>query len=85
MKWQIVRNNNFSSRDIEYPGECSNFNERAILSIQLSGKQMCKSDLKLTFTPCIKECSLLKEKHEKNTACMISCSVLEEYKNSHDY
>ena len=85
MKWQPVRNENYSSRDIDYRGECLNFNESATLSIHLSGKQICKSDLQFTFIPCIKECSLLKEKNEKNTACMLSCSVFEEYKNSHDY
>ena len=37
MKWQPVRNENYSSRDIDYRGECLNFNESATLSIHLSG------------------------------------------------
>lgn len=85
MKWQPVRNENYYSRDTYYSGECLRFGESATLSIHLSGKQICKSDLQPTFTPHIKECSLLKEKNEKNTVCMFSCSVFEEYKNSHDY
>lgn len=85
MKWQSVRNENYSSRDTYYRGECPRFSENATLSIHLSGKQIGKSDLQLTFTPHIKECSLLKEKNEKNTACMLSCTIFEEYKNSHDY
>lgn len=40
MKWKPVRNENYSSRDIDYQGECSNFNESATLSIHLSGKQI---------------------------------------------
>ena len=85
MKWKPIRNENYSSRDTYCRGKCSIFNESATLSIYLSGKQICKSDLQPTFTPHIKECSLLKEKNEKNTACMLSCAVFEEYKNSHDY
>ena len=85
MKWQPVRNENYYSRDTYYPGECPRFGESATLSIHLSGKQMSKSDLQLTFTPRIKECSLLKEKNDKNTACTFSCPIFEAYKNSHDY
>ena len=85
MGWKPIRNENYSSRDIDYRGECPNFNESATLSIHLSGKKNGKFDSLLTFTPHIKECSLLKEKNVKNTACMLSCTVFEEYKNSHDY
>lgn len=85
MKWQPIRNKNYSSRDADHHGECPRFMERATLSIHLSGKQVCKSDLQFTFTPYIKECSLLKEKNDKNTICMLSCPIFEAYKNSHDY
>lgn len=85
MKWQYVRNKDYSSRDTYWRGECPRFIKSATLSIHLSGKQGRKSDLQLTFTPHIKECSLLKEKNDKNTACMLSCPVFEAYKDSHDY
>ena len=85
MKWKPIRNENYSSRDTYCRGRCPIFNESATLSIHLSAKQICKSDLQLAFTPRIKECSLLKEKDEKNTICMLSCAIFEEYKNSHDY
>ena len=85
MKWQPVRNKDYSSRDTYCQGECPRFIESATLSIHLSGKQICKSDLQLTFTPHIKECSLLKKKNDKYTSCMLSCPVFEAYKNSHDY
>ena len=85
MKWQPVRNKDYSSRDTYCGGNCPRFNENATLSIHLSGKKASQSDLQLTFTPHIKECSLLKERNEKSAACMLSCSVFEEYKNSHDY
>lgn len=85
MKWQPVKNKDCSSSDTYYRGECTKFNENATLFIHLSGKQCSKSDLQLTFTPHIKECSLLKEKSDKNTVCMLSCPVFEAYKNSHDY
>lgn len=85
MKWQPIRNENYSSRDTYCSGECPRFSENATLSIHLSGKQMSKSDSQLTFTPHIKECSLLKEKNDKNTACMLLCPIFKTYKNSHDY
>lgn len=85
MKWQLVRNKEYNSRDTHWRGECPRFIESATLAIHLSGKQGSKSDLQLTFIPYIKECSLLKEKNDKNTACMLSCPVFEAYKNSHDY
>lgn len=85
MGWQPVRNKDYSSRDTYCRGECLRFNENATLSIHLSGKSGSKSDLQLTFIPHIKECSLLKEKNDKNTACMLSCSVFKAYKNSCDY
>ena len=66
MKWQPVRNKDYSSRDTYCQGECPRFIESATLSIHLSGKQICKSDLQLTFTPHIKECSLLKKKNDKD-------------------
>lgn len=85
MKWQPVRNKDYSSRDTYCRGDCPRFNENATLSIRLSGKQASKSDLQLTFTSHIKECSLLKEKNDTNTACMLSCPIFEAYKSSHDY
>ena len=85
MKWQPIRNEDYSSRDTCWRGECPRFIESATLSIYLRGKQGSASDLQPTFTPHIKECSLLKEKNEKNTVCMLSCPVFEAYKNSHDY
>ena len=85
MKWQPVRNKSYSSRDDYYRGKCSRFKEITTLSIQLNGKQGSKFDLQLTYTPHIKECSLLKEKNDKNTACMLSCPVFKAYQNSHGY
>ena len=81
MKWQPERNKDYSSRDIDLKGECPRINESATLS----GRQGSTSDLQLTFTPYIKECSLLSEKNDKNIACMLSCPIFEAYKNSHDY
>ena len=85
MKGQPVRNKDYSSRDTYCRGNCPRFNENATLSIHLSGKQASKFDLQVTFIPCIKECSLLKEKNDTNTACMLSCPIFEAYKSSHDY
>lgn len=85
MKWQPVRNKDYRSRDTYCRGDCPRFNENATLSIRLSGKQASKSDLQPTFTPHIKECSLLKEKNDTNTVCMFSCPIFEAYKSSHDY
>lgn len=85
MKWQPVRNKYYSSRDTYWRGECPRFVENAMLSIHLGGKQGCVSDLQPTFVPHIKECSLLKEKSDKNTACMLSCPIFEAYKSSNDY
>lgn len=85
MKWQPVRNKDYSSYDDCCWGKCPRFVEDATLSIHLSGKLGSKSDLQLTFTPHIIECSLLKEKSEKNAVCMLSCPIFDAYKNSHSY
>lgn len=85
MKWQPVRNENYSFHDTYYRGKCPRFIESATLTIHLRGKQIGKSDLQLIFTPNIKEYSLLKEKNDKNTTCMLSCLIFEAYKNSHYY
>lgn len=85
MKWQPERNKDYSSRDIDLKGECPRINESATLFIHLSGNRRSKTDLMPTFTPHIKECSLLKEKNDKNTVCMLSCPIFEAYKNSHSY
>ena len=85
MKWQPIRNESYTSRDTDCRGEGPRFGESAMLSIHLSGKQGGKYDLQPTFTPYMKECSLLKEKGEKNTACTLSCPVFEAYKKSHSY
>lgn len=85
MKWQAVRNKNYSSYNDYCRGKCPRFIEDATFSIHLSGKLGSKSDLQLTFTPHIKECSLLKEKNEKNVVCMLSYSIIDAYKNCHSY
>ena len=85
MKWQPVRNKDYTSRDDCYRGKCPRFFEDATRFIHLSGKQSSKFDLQLIFTPHVKECSLLKEKNDKNTACMLSCPIFEAYKNGHSY
>ncbi len=85
MSWQIVRNKNYDSLDTYYKGHCPRFGETATLSIHLSGKIVSKYDLQPTFTPRFIECSLLNEKNEKDTACMLQCPCFEDYKNSHDY
>lgn len=84
MKWKPVRNESYNTRDTYHRGECPKYNETATVFIHLSGKQESRYDLQPTFTPYIKECSLLKEKGAKNTAC-VSCPVFEAYKNSHSY
>ena len=81
MKWQPIRNKDFYSRDTYCQGECPKFMESVTLSIHLSGKQESEHDLQPIFTPHIKECSLLKEKNDKNTMCMLSCPIFEAYKN----
>lgn len=85
MKYQPVRNKNYNSYDTYCLGKCPKFIENATLAIRISGKQGSKADLQLTFIPHLKECSLLKEKNDKDTTCMLSCPVFKEYKNSHDY
>ena len=85
MAWKIVRNKDYTSRDTYHRGECPRFKENATLSIHLSGKQVSKYDLQPSFFPQLKECSLLNEKHEKDSSCMFGCRCFEEYKNSHSY
>ena len=51
MKWKLVRNKDYSSRDTYCRGECPRFNESATIFIHLRGKQGSKFDLQLTFTP----------------------------------
>lgn len=85
MKWQPIRNKDYDSRDTYYQGKCPRTMESAMLLIHLSGKIESKYDLQPTFTPYIRECSILKEKNDKNADCMISCPVFEAYKNSHSY
>lgn len=85
MKRQPIRNIDYSSRDTYCQGECPKFMENATLSIHHSGKQESKYDLQPSFTPHIKECSLLKENGDKDTTCMMSCPIFEAYKNSHSY
>lgn len=85
MKYKPFRNESYNSHDISYPGECPRFNEEATLYIHLSGSQVCKHDLQPTFMPHLRECSLLNEKNDKNTACMFSCPIFEAYMKSHDY
>lgn len=85
MKWQPIRNKDYSSKDTYCRGKCPRFNESATLFVHHSGTIECRFDLHPIFRSHIKECSLLKEKNDKNTACMLSCPVFVEYKNSHDY
>lgn len=85
MKLQLVRNKDYYSRDTHCRGECPKFMESATLSIHLSGNKENKFDLQPTFSPRVKECSLLKEKSDRNTSCMLSCPLFEAYRNSHDY
>ena len=85
MSNKTVRNKDYNSRDTFYKGECKRFMENATLSIHLSGKQIGKYDLQPSFSQRLKECSLLKEKQEKDTTCMLFCSCFEEFKNSHSY
>lgn len=85
MAWQPIRNKDYYSRDTYHRGECPRVKETATLSIHLSGKQVSKYDLQPSFSPFIKECSLLNEKHEKDTSCTFGCRCFEEYKQSHDY
>ena len=80
-----MRNEDYSSHETDCRGECPRFRENAILFIHLSGKKESRFDLQLTFTPHIKECSLLNAKNENNTACMLSCPIFETYKSSHNY
>ena len=85
MKWQPTRNKDYTYRDDFCRGKCPRFVDDATLSIRLSGKLDSKSDLNLTFTPHIKECSLLKAKNDKSIVCMLSCPIFEAYKNSNSY
>lgn len=85
MKSKTVRNINYSSYDTDCPGTCPRFKENTTIIIHLCGKKGSKFDLQPTFTPYFKECSLLKKKNEKDTSCMLSCPVFEEYKDGHNY
>ena len=85
MAYKTVRNQNYDSYTTIWSGNCQRFEEEATLTIYLSGKQERKYDLQPTFTPRLKECSLLKAKDTKNTACTLSCPIFEAYKNSHSY
>lgn len=86
MAGKIVRNKDYSSWDTYHRRKCPRFDESATLYIHLGGSQISKYDLQPSFTPHLKECSLLKEKNEKDTACMLWCPCFEDYKkNSHDY
>ena len=76
----MVRSQNNNSYDTVWRGECQKFRKEATLAICLSGSRQSKYDLQLTFMPYMKECSLLKEKNDKNTECMCSCPVFEAYK-----
>ena len=85
MKQRIIRNSSYTFRDTTHSGRCPRFNEKATLSIHLNGKQIAKTDLHATFSCRLMECSLLKEKSEKDTTCVLECSLLKEYKNGHNF
>ena len=85
MPWKPVRNKDYYTKGTYNSGECPRFNETATLYIHLSGKQIYKTDLQPTFSCRPAECSLLKEKNEKDTTCMYRCPILKEYKDSYSY
>ena len=85
MAGQIVRNKDYNSRDTYHRGKCLKFNKTATIFIRLNGKQGCKTDLQPTFSCRLDGCSLLKEKNEKDTTCMLGCSLFKDYERSHDY
>ncbi len=84
MKWNIIRNKDYYSRDTYHKCKCPKYGETATISIELCGTKQSKNDCGLTPSPHIKECSLLKKCGEKNITC-IECPCFEEYKNSHSY
>lgn len=85
MKWDIVRNKDYYSQDTTWKGDCPRFTEIATLSIHISRKQYSKHDVQPAPSCRLDGCCLLKEKNEKDTTCLLSCPVFEEYKNSHSY
>lgn len=85
MVWNSVRNKNYNFREDLHTGKCSKFNKSATIYIKLTGKQICKNDLQPTFSCYLHNCSLLNEKGENNNTCKLSCSLLDEYKNNHNF
>ena len=85
MAWNVVRNKDYYSQDTTWKGDCPRFAETATLSIHIRRKQYSKHDVELTPSCRLDGCCLLKEKNEKDTTCLLSCPVFEEYKNSHSY
>lgn len=85
MAWRVVRNEDYSSRDTTYRGDCPKFEESVTLSIHLSGKHISHHDVQPTFSPCLQGCSLLQGRNIDDTTCMLCCPLFEDYKKSHDY
>lgn len=85
MSWIPVRNESYNSRETYHRGKCTKYNEVSKLTICVSGRQLTKTDLQLTYSCRLVECSLLKAKNEQDTTCMLWCPLMKEYENSHDY
>ena len=85
MRWKPARNGSNNSRETYHQGKCAKYNEISKLSICVSGRQFAKTDLQPTCSCRLVECSLLKERNEKDTTCMLWCPLMKEYENSHDY
>ena len=71
----------YTSSEIEHKGLCLRFNERAKIIIKLSSKYLSNKDLQPTTSCNFCKCNLLESKNEKDTSCIMHCSVYEEYKN----
>lgn len=79
MKWEIVRNERYTSRDTTHRGICPRYNKEAEIFIHLSGSKEAVNDLQPRFSSHFKGCNL-----QKVPSC-IDCPLMDEYKNSHDY
>ena len=84
MVYRIVRNKNYDSHDTTWRGDCTRFFESATLSIHISRKQISKFDIQPTPSCHLVACSLINEKNERDTSCMLDCPIFKAYKASHD-
>lgn len=85
MKYRIVRNKDYDTHDTTWSGNCTRFSKSATLFIRVSRKQMGKSDIQPTPSCRLLACSLINEKNDKDTSCMLECPIFNAYKDSHDY